>query len=111
MHDFGATIDASRGYDEFNYRTLDEYASMGQESMKTADQPYDEALRALLIRALRVQGRVEVLSRPQVMTLDNQTAYMLAEGNSGGRAMQGVDQEGGGCGVATWVVFWKLEQP
>jgi predicted dithiol-disulfide oxidoreductase (DUF899 family) len=40
-YDFGATIDESRGYDEFNYRTLDEYAAMGQESMKTADQPYD----------------------------------------------------------------------
>lgn len=32
-YDYGATIDASRGYDEFNYRTLDEYAAMGQESM------------------------------------------------------------------------------
>jgi predicted dithiol-disulfide oxidoreductase (DUF899 family) len=40
-YDFGATIDASRGYDTYNYRTLDEYAAMGQESMKTADQPYD----------------------------------------------------------------------
>ena len=40
-YDFGATIDASRGYDEFNYRTLDEYAAMGEESMKTAEQPYD----------------------------------------------------------------------
>ena len=26
-YDFGATIDASRGFDEFNYRTLDEYAA------------------------------------------------------------------------------------
>lgn len=40
-YDFGATIDASRGYDEFNYRTLDEYAAQGEESMQTADQPYD----------------------------------------------------------------------
>ncbi|MDQ3293622.1 MAG: DUF899 domain-containing protein [Actinomycetota bacterium] len=40
-YDFGATIDASRGYDEFNYRTLDEYAAMGRESMKTSEQPYD----------------------------------------------------------------------
>ena len=40
-YDFGATIDASRGFDEFNYRTLDEYAAIGQESMKTAEQPYD----------------------------------------------------------------------
>src|SRR5204863_512679 len=28
----------------------------------------------LLIRALKTQGRLDVLSRPQVMTLDNQTA-------------------------------------
>ena len=40
-YDFGVTIDSSRGFDEYNFRTLDEYASMGQESMKTADQPYD----------------------------------------------------------------------
>jgi len=40
-YDFGVTIDASRGFDQYNYRTLDEYAAMGQESMKTADQPYD----------------------------------------------------------------------
>ena len=40
-YDFGATIDASRGYDEFNFRTLDEYAAMGQETMKTSEQPYD----------------------------------------------------------------------
>ena len=39
--DFGVTIDASRGFDEYNYRSLDEYAAAGQESMKTADQPYD----------------------------------------------------------------------
>ena len=40
-YDFGVTIDASRGFDEYNFRTLDEHASMGQESMKTSDQPYD----------------------------------------------------------------------
>src|SRR5262249_26412463 len=28
----------------------------------------------LLVRALKTQGRVDILSRPQVMTLDNQTA-------------------------------------
>jgi predicted dithiol-disulfide oxidoreductase (DUF899 family) len=39
--DFGVTIDASRGFDEYNHRSLDEYAAAGQESMKTADQPYD----------------------------------------------------------------------
>ena len=40
-YDFGVTIDASRGFDQYNYRTLDEYAAMGHESMKTAEQPYD----------------------------------------------------------------------
>ena len=40
-YDFGVTIDASRGFDEYNYRSLDEYAARGEESMKTADQPYD----------------------------------------------------------------------
>lgn len=40
-YDFGATVDASRGYDTFNYRTLDEYAALGHERMKTSDQPYD----------------------------------------------------------------------
>ena len=40
-YDFGVTIDASRGFDEFNYRTLDEYAARGHESMKTSEQPYD----------------------------------------------------------------------
>ena len=39
--DFGVTIDASRGFDEYNYRSLDEYAAAGHESMKTAEQPYD----------------------------------------------------------------------
>ena len=54
-YDFGATIDASRGFDEFNYRTLDEYAAMGEESMKTADQPYDMPGRTCF---LQVDGRV-----------------------------------------------------
>jgi predicted dithiol-disulfide oxidoreductase (DUF899 family) len=54
-YDFGVTIDASRGFDEYNFRTLDEYAAMGQESMKTADQPYDMPGRSCF---LRVDGRV-----------------------------------------------------
>ena len=54
-YDFGATIDASRGYDEFNFRTLDEYAAMGQESMKTADQPYDMPGRTCF---LHLGGRI-----------------------------------------------------
>lgn len=54
-YDFGATIDESRGYDTFNYRTLDEYAAMGQESMKTADQPYDMPGRSCF---LAVDGQV-----------------------------------------------------
>jgi predicted dithiol-disulfide oxidoreductase (DUF899 family) len=54
-YDFGATIDASRGYDEFNYRTLDEYAAMGQESMRDSEQPYDMPGRTCF---LQVDGRV-----------------------------------------------------
>ena len=52
-YDFGATIDASRGFDEFNYRTLDEYAAMGQESMKTAEQPYDMPGRTCFLAGRR----------------------------------------------------------
>lgn len=54
-YDFGATIDASRGFDEFNFRTLDEYAARGQESMKTSEQPYDMPGRTCF---LQVDGRV-----------------------------------------------------
>ena len=54
-YDFGVTIDASRGFDEFNFRTLDEYAAMGHESMKTADQPYDMPGRSCF---LELDGRV-----------------------------------------------------
>jgi len=53
--DFGVTIDASRGFDAYNFRTLDEYAAMGQESMKTAEQPYDMPGRSCF---LQVDGRV-----------------------------------------------------
>ena len=54
-YDFGATIDASRGYDEFNYRTLDEYAALGEESMRDSEQPYDMPGRTCF---LQVDGRV-----------------------------------------------------
>jgi predicted dithiol-disulfide oxidoreductase (DUF899 family) len=54
-YDFGATIDASRGYDTFNYRTLEEYAAMGQESMRDSEQPYDMPGQSCF---LRVDGRV-----------------------------------------------------
>jgi predicted dithiol-disulfide oxidoreductase (DUF899 family) len=54
-YDFGVTIDASRGFDEYNYRTLDEYAAMGQESMKTSEQPYDMHGRSCF---LQIDGRV-----------------------------------------------------
>jgi predicted dithiol-disulfide oxidoreductase (DUF899 family) len=54
-YDFGVTVDASRGFDEYNFRTLDEYAAIGQESMKTADQPYDMPGRSCF---LQVDGRV-----------------------------------------------------
>lgn len=49
-YDFGATVDASRGFDSYNYRTLDEYAARGEESMKTADQPYDMPGRSCFLR-------------------------------------------------------------
>src|SRR5205085_87201 len=32
---------------------------------------------SLLVRALKTQGRIDILSRPQITTLDNQTATML----------------------------------
>jgi predicted dithiol-disulfide oxidoreductase (DUF899 family) len=54
-YDFGVTIDASRGFDEFNYRTLDDYATMGRESMKTSEQPYDMPGRSCF---LQVDGRI-----------------------------------------------------
>jgi len=54
-YDFGVTIDASRGFDRYNFRTLDEYAAMGQESMKTADQPYDMPGRSCF---LHVDGEI-----------------------------------------------------
>jgi predicted dithiol-disulfide oxidoreductase (DUF899 family) len=54
-YNFGVTIDASRGSDEFNFRSLDEYAVIGQESMKTADQSYDMPGRSCF---LEVDGRV-----------------------------------------------------
>jgi predicted dithiol-disulfide oxidoreductase (DUF899 family) len=54
-YDFGVTIDESRGFGEYNYRTLDEYAAMGQESMKTSDQPYDMPGRSCF---LQVDGQV-----------------------------------------------------
>jgi predicted dithiol-disulfide oxidoreductase (DUF899 family) len=49
-YDFGATVDASRGYDTYNYRTLDEYAAMGEESMKTSEQPYDMPGQSCFLR-------------------------------------------------------------
>jgi predicted dithiol-disulfide oxidoreductase (DUF899 family) len=54
-YDFGATVDASRGYDSYNYRTLDEYAARGEESMRDAEQPYDMPGQNCF---LQVDGRV-----------------------------------------------------
>ncbi len=54
-YDFGVTIDASRGFDAYNFRTLDEYAAMGEASMKTAEQPYDMPGLSCF---LQVDGRV-----------------------------------------------------
>jgi predicted dithiol-disulfide oxidoreductase (DUF899 family) len=49
-YDFGATIDASRGYDSYNYRTLDEWAAMGEESMRDSEQPYDMPGQSCFLR-------------------------------------------------------------
>jgi predicted dithiol-disulfide oxidoreductase (DUF899 family) len=54
-YDYGATIDASRGFDTYNYRTLDEYAAMGQESMRDSEQPYDMPGQSCFLRA---DGRI-----------------------------------------------------
>jgi predicted dithiol-disulfide oxidoreductase (DUF899 family) len=54
-YDFGATIDAARGYDEFNFRSLDDYAAMGEESMRDSEQPYDMPGRTCFLQA---DGRV-----------------------------------------------------
>ena len=54
-YDFGATIDASRGYDTYNYRSLDEYAALGEEGMRDSEQPYDMPGRTCF---LQVDGRV-----------------------------------------------------
>jgi predicted dithiol-disulfide oxidoreductase (DUF899 family) len=54
-YDFGVTIDASRGFDEYNFRSLDEYAAMGQESMRASEQPYDMPGRSCF---LNVDGRI-----------------------------------------------------
>ncbi len=64
-YDFGATIDASRGYDEFNYRTLDEYAAMGHESMKTADAAlrHARAARASCRSTARCTARTRSYAR------------------------------------------------
>ena len=49
-YDFGATVDASRGYDEYNFRTLDEYAAIGRESMRDSEQPYDMPGQSCFLR-------------------------------------------------------------
>lgn len=49
-YDYGATIDASKGFDEFNYRTLDEYAARGHESMRDSEQPYDMPGQSCFLR-------------------------------------------------------------
>jgi predicted dithiol-disulfide oxidoreductase (DUF899 family) len=54
-YDFGVTIDASRGFDVYNFRTLDEYAERGEESMKTSEQPYDMPGRSCFVE---LDGRV-----------------------------------------------------
>ncbi len=49
------TIDASRGFDQYNFRSLDEHAAMGQEGMKTSEQPHDMPGRSCF---LQVDGRI-----------------------------------------------------
>jgi predicted dithiol-disulfide oxidoreductase (DUF899 family) len=49
-YDFGATIDAARGFDEYNFRTLEEYAERGEASMRDADQPYDMPAQTCFLR-------------------------------------------------------------
>ena len=53
-YDFGATVDASRGFDEYNFRTLDAYAARGEENMRDSEQPYDMPGRTCF---LQVDGR------------------------------------------------------
>ena len=50
-YDFGTTIDASRGFDEYNFRSLDEYAARGEESMRDSEQPYDMPGQSCFLRA------------------------------------------------------------
>lgn len=54
-YDFGVTIDEARGFGTYNYRSLDDHAAIGQEQMKTAEQPYDMPGRSCF---LQVNGRV-----------------------------------------------------
>ena len=49
-YDFGATIDAARGFDEYNFRTLEEFAASGEPGMASADQPYDMPGRTCFLR-------------------------------------------------------------
>jgi predicted dithiol-disulfide oxidoreductase (DUF899 family) len=42
--------EVSRGYDSYNYRTLDEWAAMGQESMRDSPQPYDMPGQSCFLR-------------------------------------------------------------
>jgi predicted dithiol-disulfide oxidoreductase (DUF899 family) len=54
-YDFGATIDASRGFDTYNFRTLDEFAALGDEGMRDSEQPYDMPGRTCF---LQLDGRI-----------------------------------------------------
>jgi predicted dithiol-disulfide oxidoreductase (DUF899 family) len=71
-YDFGVTIDAARGFDEYNFRSLDEYEAMGQASMKTADQPYDMPGRTCFLqqdgRVFTALGRQEDWEEPKGRT-------------------------------------------
>jgi predicted dithiol-disulfide oxidoreductase (DUF899 family) len=53
-YDFGVTIDAGRGFDEYNYRTLAEYEARGKPFTET-DKPIEVPGQSCF---LRVDGRV-----------------------------------------------------
>ncbi len=95
--DFGATIAASRGFGEYNYRSLDEYAAAGQESMKTADQPYDMPGRSCFLQrtaacSTRTPSTPAAWSPPGLLLLPRSHRSRTAGGVGGARRPQRVRQ-------------------
>jgi predicted dithiol-disulfide oxidoreductase (DUF899 family) len=54
-YDFGVTIDVSKGFDEFNYRSRAEFEARGEGDFFDADQPFEMPGRSCF---LRVDDRV-----------------------------------------------------